>query len=102
MLKRTVVSMRCDPIALATRYTQCAPINLALCSTVMHSKPRSVPHCQAQKTLPHCQTRQISPHKAHSQAQQTSACTTTPVSGGILAHCVALEILAAFAKFTRT
>ena len=45
-------SVRCDPIALAKRYTQCAPINFALCSTVMHSKPRSVSHCQAQQTSP--------------------------------------------------
>jgi len=31
------INMQCDPIALAKRYTQCAPINLALCPTAIHS-----------------------------------------------------------------
>ena len=33
------ISMRCDPIALAKRYTQRAPINLAPRPTVRHIKP---------------------------------------------------------------
>jgi len=164
------ISMRCDPIALAKRFTQCAPINLALCPTVMHSKPRLVSHCQTQQTLPlsgtrhgkprrvlHCDAqqtslctplsgtanfaplsdtanltplsgtanltrrptvranlplwptarRQISPHSQaqltsphiHCQTQQTSFCSTTPISGEFFAKCVALDILYAFNKF---
>ena len=48
------INMQCDPIALAKRYTQCAPINLALCPTAIHSKSHpTVRHSKPRPTVRH-------------------------------------------------
>ena len=83
------INMQCDPIALAKRYTQCAPINLALCPTAIHSK--------SHPTVRHSKPR---PTVRHSKPPPPLA--TTLVSGELLTHRVALDILDALAKFTRT
>ena len=83
------INMQCDPIALAKRYTQCAPINLALCPTAIHSN--LTPQSDTANLALLSDTANLPPPRA-----------TTLVSGELLTHRVALDILDALAKYTRT